>query len=225
MPIINVENASIKTASVEIKTLTVNGKQVTLSVFRQIIEENILDDENFKLNGTPWATVNYFWKDDQNLSDYKIHVLWQKGSELRRCVILKKANHKDSYYLKTKKYEQIQSSIHDRKSYIKDIELTEKHYLDDKEIENCFYIKQLKWLINNTNNMIGHINDGRSNNEITKYENILKRANDRLEYVYQELAREKKELIEDCDFLKEYEIQYNKLVEPLIDLPHLFIAI
>jgi hypothetical protein len=36
MPKINIENAQIKTAAVEIKTLTVSGKQVNIYVFIQI---------------------------------------------------------------------------------------------------------------------------------------------------------------------------------------------
>lgn len=36
---LTVENAQIKTASVEVKTLTISGKQVTLVVFRQTPHE------------------------------------------------------------------------------------------------------------------------------------------------------------------------------------------
>ena len=34
-------NAEIKTATVEIRSLTVSGKQVTLAVFRQLREESL----------------------------------------------------------------------------------------------------------------------------------------------------------------------------------------
>ena len=37
--IIDVQQAEIKTASVEIKSLTVSGKQLTLAVFRQLQEK------------------------------------------------------------------------------------------------------------------------------------------------------------------------------------------
>lgn len=88
MPIINVENAQIKTTAVEIKTLTVSGKQVTLSVFRQIPEEDLIDWENISLKGVPWGNVNYFWKDNGNENCF--HLLWQKGKELRRFILRKK---------------------------------------------------------------------------------------------------------------------------------------
>lgn len=47
-------NAEIKTAVVEIKTLTVSSKQVTLAVFRQLMEEPLVNDDG-TLNGTPWG--------------------------------------------------------------------------------------------------------------------------------------------------------------------------
>jgi chromosome segregation ATPase len=90
MPIINIENAQIKTASVEIKTLTISGKQVTLSVFRQIEEESLIDDDTMKLNGIPWGLINYFWKTEY--ANHKIHVLWQNGKELRRDILLKRTS-------------------------------------------------------------------------------------------------------------------------------------
>jgi hypothetical protein len=87
MPIINVEKAQIKTTAVEIKTLTVSGKQVTLSVFRQIPEEELVDWETMSLKGVPWGNINYFWKDNGN-EDF-FHLLWQKGKELRRFILRK----------------------------------------------------------------------------------------------------------------------------------------
>lgn len=89
MASINIENAQIKTASVEIKTITINGKQLTLSVFRQILHEDIFDAETITLKGTPWGLVNYFWKEEY--CDHKIHLIWQSGRELRRSILLKVA--------------------------------------------------------------------------------------------------------------------------------------
>jgi hypothetical protein len=51
---LTVHTAAITTVSVEIKTLTVSGKQVTLSVFRQLQEQAlILRDGTFA--GQPWG--------------------------------------------------------------------------------------------------------------------------------------------------------------------------
>lgn len=82
---LTVHNAELKTAAVEIQTITISGKQVTLAVFRQLQEEVLLDDDG-ALNGVPWGTVNYH-PDKCADGPEHIHVVWQKGSELRRSRI------------------------------------------------------------------------------------------------------------------------------------------
>jgi hypothetical protein len=101
MTTLTVRNAEIRTAAVEIKTLTVSGKQVTLAVFRQILSEQLIAADG-TLRGIPWGTVNYhsdkmpdsYWGPSRmvacdNAAQDKghIHVVWQKGTELRRTVI------------------------------------------------------------------------------------------------------------------------------------------
>jgi len=92
------KEAALRTAMVEIKSLTVSGKQMTLAVFRQLLAEDVIDRATTTLRGVPWGTVNYFWKgcavwdQDGDASrvgdnDRHIHVVWQQGGELRRdCV-------------------------------------------------------------------------------------------------------------------------------------------
>lgn len=83
---LKVQEASVKTASVEIKSLTVAGKQVTLAVFRQLkVEELIIEDCD--LAGIPWGIVNYHWKDCAGGYEH-FHVVWQKGDELRQAPIV-----------------------------------------------------------------------------------------------------------------------------------------
>lgn len=85
MPIktVSVENALITTATVEVKTLTLSGKQVTLSVFRQIPESALIDKESLELRGPAWGWVNYH--PDKCADDaHHIHVVWQSGSALLR---------------------------------------------------------------------------------------------------------------------------------------------
>lgn len=83
------ENAVIKTASVEVKTLTISGKQVTLAVFRQLKDEDVIDPITCQLLGMPWGTVNYH-PDKCGDGAEHIHVIWQKGTELRRATIYKR---------------------------------------------------------------------------------------------------------------------------------------
>jgi hypothetical protein len=75
--------ATITTATVEIRTLTVTGRQVTLAVFRQLLEERI-EDHDGRLRGEPWGTVNYH---PGKCADgpAHLHVVWQLGDELRRA--------------------------------------------------------------------------------------------------------------------------------------------
>ena len=98
-PKLTVHNVHISTATVEIKKFTVDSKQVTLAVFRQLIEEPLVADDG-TLNGVPWGTVNYHpgkqcravpHEGEQRDYDYTgyehLHVVWQKGSELRRTTV------------------------------------------------------------------------------------------------------------------------------------------
>lgn len=78
------QNATISTATVEMKTLTVSGKQVTLAVFRQLKEEDLLHPLNATVVGDLWGTVNYH-PDRCTDAPEHLHVVWQKGSELRRA--------------------------------------------------------------------------------------------------------------------------------------------
>lgn len=78
------QNATITTVAVEVKALTIGGKQVTLSVFRQLQEEALISSEG-TLNGVPWGYVNYH--PDRCGDDRRTHwhVVWQHGEELRRA--------------------------------------------------------------------------------------------------------------------------------------------
>lgn len=79
------QEAKITTVSVEIKTLTVKGKQVTLAVFRQLEKERLLDND-LAFRGLPWGRVNYHPDKCADDSEH-VHVVWQLGTELRRDLI------------------------------------------------------------------------------------------------------------------------------------------
>ncbi|MEU7928466.1 hypothetical protein [Micromonospora sp. NPDC049107] len=82
---LTVQNAEIRTASVEIKTLTVSGKQVTLAVFRQLRDVPLVNEDG-TLRGSPWGSVNYHPDKCADLSEH-LHVVWQQGSDLLRSAV------------------------------------------------------------------------------------------------------------------------------------------
>ena len=84
--VLTVQTAEIKTATVEIRTLTVSGKQVTQAVFRQLREEMLIDYDG-EFAGQPWGTVNYH--PDKCGDKEHLHVVWQRAAELRRCRVLR----------------------------------------------------------------------------------------------------------------------------------------
>lgn len=93
---LTVHNAEITTASVEVKTLTISGKQVTLAVFRQLREEPLIAEDG-TLNGLPWGTVNYH-PDKCGSDAAHVHVVWQKGAELLRCNVKQSAWTKEFFF-------------------------------------------------------------------------------------------------------------------------------
>jgi hypothetical protein len=96
---INVEQASLRTATVTVQALTIDKRQVTLTVFRQLREEPVVDATAGKFHGLPWGTVNYCpdkkacakreheVRRPMRVGEVRehLHVVWQKGDELRRA--------------------------------------------------------------------------------------------------------------------------------------------
>jgi hypothetical protein len=83
--VINLEtaDASITTATVTIKALQVGKKQMTLSVFRQLPEARLVDEDMVKLLGQPWGYVNYRWGDQTGTN-----FIFQAESRLYRACFL-----------------------------------------------------------------------------------------------------------------------------------------
>jgi hypothetical protein len=84
--VINIHDAKIKTMSVGIKAMTVNDRQVTLAVFRQLLDVDLISDDG-TLNGIPWGVINYH-PDKCAEGIPHFHVVWQSGEELRRATII-----------------------------------------------------------------------------------------------------------------------------------------
>lgn len=111
---ITVHDATIKTATVAVKALTISGKQVTLAVFEQLERETLLDPETGELRGLPWGRVNYYRKPCE--PDH-LHVVWQRGEDLRRDCVYERRS------AETRAYNEIVHEIN------KNIEVLSKVYL------------------------------------------------------------------------------------------------
>ena len=85
--VLNIEttDASITTATVTIKALQVGKKQMTISVFRQLPEAPLVDEDTLALLGQPWGYVNYRWGDQRGTN-----FIFQSGSRLYRdCILIR----------------------------------------------------------------------------------------------------------------------------------------
>lgn len=79
------DNVTVSTATIEVKVMKIGNRQVTLAVFRQLPEEPIIYPDTGELCGIPWGRVNYH-VDCEAIKFSHLHVVWQKGSELRRAI-------------------------------------------------------------------------------------------------------------------------------------------
>lgn len=100
------KNASVENSTVEIKILTVSGKQMTESIFRQLpeslyplfIEGDSLDESSFEVNDKIkiWGYVNYFWKEapeftedngKEKVRERRLHVVFEESGKLYRTLV------------------------------------------------------------------------------------------------------------------------------------------
>lgn len=77
------QSATITTAAVQVQSLTIGRKQVTLAVFRQLRDEPLIAQDG-TLNGVPWGAVNYHPDKCGDIADHW-HIVWQRGTEFRRA--------------------------------------------------------------------------------------------------------------------------------------------
>jgi hypothetical protein len=79
-------NTSIETATVQIRTLNVSARQMTLSIFRQLIEAPAINTVG-RVQGKPWGVVNYHPDRCDDAKEH-LHVVWQLDDQLRRGFVL-----------------------------------------------------------------------------------------------------------------------------------------
>ncbi len=140
---LSTEQVRINTMQVEIKSMMVGKKQLTLSLMRQIIEEPLIDEKELLFRGVPWGHVNYFWGDDKHRTyPSYINVVWQKGDELRRSVIPMEKKYED--YLENRCRREI-TEVLKQIDYYSNLN---QHLSFDKKLEefNAQLVSQEDWL-------------------------------------------------------------------------------
>jgi hypothetical protein len=91
---VHVREVQVKTMSVEIRALTLNGKQMTLSVFKQLpggafLEKNYNKKKEeyeytFCPGGIPWGYVRHHPDRMCRILDPHLHLVWQWEGKLYR---------------------------------------------------------------------------------------------------------------------------------------------
>ena len=70
---------------ITISTITIDGKRLSPSVFKQIAVESFIDEESGELRGIPIGWVNVHQKDCPEY--HHLHVLWMRGQALRVATV------------------------------------------------------------------------------------------------------------------------------------------
>lgn len=196
--LLTAHNATIKTASVEIKTLSVEGKQITLALFRQIIAEDIFDCEHGLLRGVGWGHVRYLLPEDTRPTQ-AINLVWQKGDQLRRC-ILRRELWPDWDRAEANKFLKDPVEHHYHKKIARTIRTAWRDYWVDDDVPTEFVPESL------------YIADD------LKKRREQKRLEDYVAAVRRDLAPKMAHIVNICE-------AYRRVAVALFDLPQLFIAV
>ena len=76
----NIESEEL---TITIKVLKVGSKKMTQSVFKQLPEKDVIDND-FNLQGKVWGKVNYRLPKQPA---HETNIVWQHGNDLYRCAI------------------------------------------------------------------------------------------------------------------------------------------
>lgn len=82
--IIPAEQAAKQERTVTVQVLTIGKKQVTQTLYRQLVEENVIDDATGKLKGDVWGWVNMHVGECDEKKNH-LHVIWEREGQLRRA--------------------------------------------------------------------------------------------------------------------------------------------
>jgi hypothetical protein len=87
------EQSGVKTAALPLAvlTVTIDGKRLTPAIYKQLAEEDVIDEATGELRGTPVGYFNIHPKEGCPKEAHK-HVLWGRGTHLRMATIVAREN-------------------------------------------------------------------------------------------------------------------------------------
>lgn len=97
------DEASIQERQVTIKVLTLGTKQVTQALYRQMVEDELIDESTGVLNGTVWGWVNLHI--DCHEERPHQHVIWEEEGQLKRSTVILRSQRTEYHQVLTKDLE------------------------------------------------------------------------------------------------------------------------
>ncbi|MFN3649737.1 MAG: hypothetical protein ACK47B_09150 [Armatimonadota bacterium] len=87
--VVTTDDARVTSLAIEVKVVRIGTRQMTKAVFRQLGFESVIDQNTGELCGIPWGRINEHLDCELEREQGKphLHVIWQKGTELRRAVV------------------------------------------------------------------------------------------------------------------------------------------
>jgi hypothetical protein len=89
-----VENAAVQERQVTVRVLTIGTKQVTQTLYRQLVKESVLN-EDAEIKGPAWGWVNIH--NDCGIKEAHLHVVWESDGVLKRCTICQSHKASNAY--------------------------------------------------------------------------------------------------------------------------------
>jgi len=80
-----IDEVSVQERSVTIRVLTVGTKQVTQALYKQLVDDSVLDNMG-NIKGNIWGWVN-FHSEYCGSSGSHLHTIWDDGGVLKRCCL------------------------------------------------------------------------------------------------------------------------------------------
>lgn len=79
-----VEQATKQERSVTVQVLTIGKRQVTQALYRQLVDENVIDYDTGNLKGEVWGWVNMHVGECDEKKPH-LHTIWERDGQLRRA--------------------------------------------------------------------------------------------------------------------------------------------